>query len=317
MMKHAYLIIANSSYQQLKVLINLLDDNRNDIYLMIDKKSKLNDCPQIKTKKSNIYYLPSIPIFWGEYSGIQAEMMLFKAAFKKKYKYYHLLSGQDLPITSQNNIHNFFDNCHDKIFVSYQTSTIDEVKDKIKPHLFRKYYNDGVRNKKSNVNCIFRIFISIYRHVESMVLKILFNDNDFENIKTGPNWVSIDNSTVALLIDSEKEIFNLFHKGKVIDEMFVQTIVSMNKEQLNKVSDPTEYHSSPNTYLGNLRYVVKNSDDAHPKTFTFNDFNEILKAKDEGYLFARKFDIEKDKSIINEIVENISEEGGEYTNEKK
>lgn len=41
-MKHAYLIIAHSNLKQLQQLLLLLDDPRNDIYIHIDKKSKLN-----------------------------------------------------------------------------------------------------------------------------------------------------------------------------------------------------------------------------------------------------------------------------------
>ena len=40
MKKHAYLIIANRNPNQLKMLLSVLDDSRNDIYLYIDNKSR-------------------------------------------------------------------------------------------------------------------------------------------------------------------------------------------------------------------------------------------------------------------------------------
>lgn len=43
MKKHAYLIIANKNPEQLKKLLGSLDDERNDIYLLIDKKSLIKD----------------------------------------------------------------------------------------------------------------------------------------------------------------------------------------------------------------------------------------------------------------------------------
>lgn len=36
-MKHAFLIIAHNEYPVLEVLLSMLDDERNDIYLHIDK----------------------------------------------------------------------------------------------------------------------------------------------------------------------------------------------------------------------------------------------------------------------------------------
>jgi len=38
MNKHAYLIIAYHQWDLLKVLIRMLDDERNDIFIHIDKK---------------------------------------------------------------------------------------------------------------------------------------------------------------------------------------------------------------------------------------------------------------------------------------
>ena len=38
-MKHAYLIIAHGEYNLLNILVNMIDDVRNDIFIHIDKKS--------------------------------------------------------------------------------------------------------------------------------------------------------------------------------------------------------------------------------------------------------------------------------------
>lgn len=38
--RHAYLIMAHNEWSLLNVLLSLLDDDRNDIYLHIDKKVK-------------------------------------------------------------------------------------------------------------------------------------------------------------------------------------------------------------------------------------------------------------------------------------
>ena len=82
-MKHAYLIIAHNEPLILKTLISLIDDKRNDIFLLIDSRSNL--IPQninISPRYSSLYYCNRVPIYWGDYSQIQAEMLLFETAFK-------------------------------------------------------------------------------------------------------------------------------------------------------------------------------------------------------------------------------------------
>lgn len=301
MNKHAYLIIAHSNIDQLKILIQLIDDERNDIYLMFDKKNKSLSDIDISTNHSKIFFVKQVNIFWGEYSGIEAELRLFKEASKKKYVYYHLISGQDLPIASQNVIHNFFDNNYGKQFISFQPSNIEEVKDKVKPHLLRKFYNDGVRNKSSKLNLFFRISISMYRRMESFLLRFLFNGRNYNKFKTGSNWVSITHPLVEFIINNEDLIYKLFRRGKVIDELFIQTVVYTNSYFIKQISDSKEYDYSPNNHLGNLRYIVKGYNEPHPKVFKSQDFNELKKASEDGYLFARKFDIKTDKQIIEKV----------------
>ena len=40
-MKHAYLIIAHSEYPILQILLSMLDEYGNDVYLHIDKRAKV------------------------------------------------------------------------------------------------------------------------------------------------------------------------------------------------------------------------------------------------------------------------------------
>lgn len=55
--KHAYLILAHSEPEILGVLVSLLDDERNDIFINIDKKSNIIDFSGVKTARSNLFFL--------------------------------------------------------------------------------------------------------------------------------------------------------------------------------------------------------------------------------------------------------------------
>ena len=50
-------------------------------------------------KKSTLYFTKEIPIYWGDYSLVEAELELFTTAQKiNDYSMYHLLSGVDAPL---------------------------------------------------------------------------------------------------------------------------------------------------------------------------------------------------------------------------
>ena len=61
-MKHAFLIIAHNEYPILEVLLSMLDDERNDIYLHIDKRAVglYQKIKGFKIKKAG-FYLTSNP----------------------------------------------------------------------------------------------------------------------------------------------------------------------------------------------------------------------------------------------------------------
>lgn len=66
-MKHAYLIMAHNQFHILEVLLNLIDDERNDIFLHIDKKVSNFDFDYFKTiLKKVIYILQEDMMFVGQ-----------------------------------------------------------------------------------------------------------------------------------------------------------------------------------------------------------------------------------------------------------
>ena len=121
--KHAYLIIAHNNWKQLSLLLSVLDDERNDIYIHIDKKSKNVPIDSLRksVKKSKLHIYRKFKIYWGHFSQVECELYLFEKTSKNKYFRYHLISGADLPIKSQDYIHDFFEKNADYEFVHYDT----------------------------------------------------------------------------------------------------------------------------------------------------------------------------------------------------
>ena len=109
MKKHAYLIMAHNEFDMLRRLLKELDDPRNDIYLHIDKKAKGFDFNILRNsvKHSQLILIPGMNIYWGTISQVKCELRLMQAAAKGQYHYYHLLSGSDFPLKSQDYIHEY------------------------------------------------------------------------------------------------------------------------------------------------------------------------------------------------------------------
>ena len=106
-MQNDYLIEANRNFKILNLLIELLDDNDNDFFILIDKKCGVgvSDVITYIPKKSKIYTIPQIEISWASYSGICAVFDLLNAAYQKGiYRYFHFMQGSDFIIKSPNDI---------------------------------------------------------------------------------------------------------------------------------------------------------------------------------------------------------------------
>ena len=120
--RHAYLILAHKNFGQLRKLVELLDDPRNDIYIHVDRKARFDPdgWDKVCRRSALTFISPRISVNWGGVSIMRAELALLKAATGTgKYDYYHLLSGMDLPIKDQDTIHTFFDRHSGTEFINY------------------------------------------------------------------------------------------------------------------------------------------------------------------------------------------------------
>lgn len=284
----------------------MLDDSRNDIYLIIDKKSKLVNC-KFHLNYSNFYCVPPINIYWGSYSQIAAELSLFKAAAPEHYAYYHLMSGQGLPLVNQDKVHAFFDNHLHHEFLQYQTQSLVDTNDKLNFHLFINNYDDGIHSEHSGKNILIKLFFSSYRQIERVIDRLIPEHKiPINRVSAASSWVSIDDKLVHIIVDNANWIYSKFHRGKVIDELFIPTLINYYPNILRRVYDRHKYKEHSLTLdnpLSNLRYIRKDS--AHPDVWKINNYKELIQAKNKGFLFSRKFDENVDNNIINQIFNDV------------
>lgn len=301
--KHAYLIIAHSDFDILEKLLILLDDNRNDIFIHIDKKVKNFNFEYFKniTNQSNIYFVPRIKVFWGDYSLIKCELLLLKQAVKGNYSYYHLLSGVDFPLKTQDEIHDFFDN-KDCEFIHYCTpEQIKNARNRVLEfHFLMPWY------KSSNK------YIRFLCYKINQAVKILQNKLNYKRhwdktikIMYGSNWFSITNELAKYIVSKEKWIKEHFKYAICADEIFVQTIV-YNSNFKNKLY----WKNMDDNYLGIMRYIDWKR--GGPYVFRNEDYEELINSQ---MMFARKFSTEVDSDIIEKLFNhNLNKNGSENNN---
>lgn len=290
--KHAYLIIAHHQFELLQVLIEMLDDERNDLFVHIDAKVQNFDFEKFKAipKHSNIYFTDRVSVAWGDFSVVQCEMILFRVAVERQsdsnhYSYFHLISGVDLPIKSNSEIYDFFESNYPKEFIHF---TNDEP---LKEFESRVRYYHVLRKKRNTINKL----------IAQVALKAqkLFGVNRLKGsnlvVQKGSQWVSITDKLAEYLASNEEFIEKTFNYSYCSDEVFLQTMF-VNSE----FKDNVYMKNQNNNQLAAARLI--DWDRGNPYVFKSSDFDEIINSP---AMFARKFDLNVDKDVIYKIKDYV------------
>lgn len=274
MSRHAYLIIAHNEPGLLKRLVARLDDERNDIFIHIDAKSDINAFGGIACRRSALCWIPRRSVIWGALSQVRVEMDLLKFAHEKgPYARYHLISGVDLVLKTQDEIHRFCDEIYpEKEFIGFRTDESSRRKAR-KFSEYRYFFGEWIRVKGS----IWSRPLWILRKLAFKIQKGLKLRRSFDvEIWSGPNWFSVTDRVVQLILEKEAWIYQTFKWANCPDELFMQTVVwnSPLKDHLFDLTDPKR---------GAMRAIDWTRGD--PYVWQPSDYEE-LRASDR--LFARK-----------------------------
>ena len=217
-MKHAYLLIAHTNFEQLQTLIDLLDDPRNDIYLHIDKKAK--NVPVFTAAHSTLQQIEPINVVWGGHSQIYCEMKLLEAAAKGHYKYYHLVSGMDLPLKSQDEIHAFFREHEGKEFMDFdeEACRTKSFYDRVQYYYF--FGNLGFNTRKTfghGLRLIDTILVKVQKAMH-ICRKPIFP------LYKGGQWFSITDDMVQYILSRKEDIGKQFRYTFLTDEVFLPSV---------------------------------------------------------------------------------------------
>lgn len=298
--KHAYLIIAHNNFNLLKKLIDVLNYEKNDIFLHIDKKSGNFDFESIRAlcTKSKIYFAKRLSVNWGGYSQIKCEMRLFEMAYRTaEYDFMHLISGVDFPLKPQEEIHRFFEENKHKNFIHFDRGEFNfsNIGKKTQERrverysYFEEYMKRGGKIGTFANKCNFKL-LELQKSLNINRMK-----DDITYMK-GANWVSLNYEGVAYLIAMKKFIRTNFKHTHCCDEIYKQTVF------WNSPLKNTVYELKlDDSYLSIMRMIDWKR--GRPYVWTINEFEELMNSP---YLFARKFD-EKNMDVVDKIYIKLRE----------
>lgn len=296
MKRHAYLIMAHNEISMLTKLLKELDDPRNDIYLHIDKKAgKINLSRLVNSiHKSKIYTIPRSNVHWGTISIVKCELRLLELAVKGKYHYYHLISGQDFPLKSQDYIHQYLKNknveyisCHRNGEPGY------DFKYKIQFYypLLRlvgkcQFTGSGIKDKIGRKLAHWQLRLTEFQNTHNVDRTRKYNDIVFYK---GDQWFSITHDFAKYVLRYKCQIIRMFFWTNCPDEIFISTL-AMNSPYKNRIKNQS------------LRRI--DWERGNPYEFCLKDIGELRKSND---LFVRKVSYERNPDLVEALIKHIHE----------
>lgn len=296
MEKHAYLIVANSNLNVLEYCLKMIDDIRNDVFILFDAKSHISENQKELLKNcvnfSRIQFEKEVKVNWAGYSQIQAVLNLLKAATScDDYEYIHFMQGSDLPIKSQNEIHKYFSEN-----VGYQFIQVEKDRTKMAEHKawYRHYF---CHNRYFRKNKFMKILNFGFVYAQRF---LGIKKNTDIDLYQGSALFSITSDCARFILSQEAQIRKRFRFSLAADEVFLHTIL-MNSDFKNKIKNISKEVSSNARLIDRTRPDGKNS----PHVWRKEELEYILNQSEE-FCFARKFDEKIDFEIVKSLYHEIT-----------
>ncbi|EAP99614.1 putative glycosyltransferase [Janibacter sp. HTCC2649] len=294
-MRHAFLIAAYNNFFVLEKLMLLLDDERNDIYLHVDKKVEDFDETFFATlcQHARVILVPRMRVYWGDYSQIESIVEMMRLALDRgEYSYLHLVSDSDLPLQSCDEMHRFFTSHAGREFVAFNKASPQAHWWVALRHPLNRYY----RSPKPLVR---RAYLRA-RTVALWGQRRLGVDRTAGfgvELRYGSDWYSVSSELAAFIVSRQADLRRMFKGAFIPTEFYVQTLV-WNSYFRDRVFDYDE------PYRSNVRLIdfARGAGAGSPTTWVEADLDELTSS---DRMFARKFDPNVDKVVIEKLYEHV------------
>ena len=282
-MRITYIISAYKNPEQLVRLILRLNADTTSFLVHVDKKTDkcLFDQMVCGTKHlSNVYFLKRYRCYWGGFGHVQATMEGLHEIFKRSipFDYAILLTGQDYPIKTNEQIRTFLRQNGGKSLMEYFPLPSDN------------WEGGGLQR------------VELW-HLRLRNRHFVFPENGRSWLKRklpgsfrpwgGSSYWCLSGECIRYIykfIKNNSRFVNFFRFVDVPDEIFFQTII-MNSPYAGRVVND------------DMRYIEWNDPaSGSPAVLGRHDFEKIISAPK---LFARKFDVNVDAEVLDLIDQEL------------
>ena len=288
-MRIAYLVQCHKNFDQVNILIKTLACENADVFVHIDANINADNL----SLDNRAFVLPDkyrVKVIWGHFSQVQATMNLIQyARLKRNYDYYVLLSGQCLPIVSNDNLFQFFSTHNGYNFVNLAPSRNTTGKNTQFDKRNELFYPAWML-KRGKLQVFIRRAYQFISGGKTHTFFFIKRRNKI-NFYYGSSWWAFTNDFISYVIKffGDRLFLSQFKYTMSSDECYFQTIF-MNSTFANTRQDYLQYIDWSDSTNGS------------PKIFKLRDYDRILASKK---LFARKFDANIDLDIIHKITDNL------------
>lgn len=277
--RHAYLVLAHKDDAVFHALLASLDDTFNDIFVHMDIKNTSYDAMTVENgvRRAHITHIPRTDVRWGAWSQINAIVNLLDSATQAgTHAYYHLLSGDSMPLHTQGIIHHFYESHQGKEFVG-MAATFDE-RDRSRIDRYHLFHETLERESMSSWPKKYPIRWMCDKVFGKLQSKLCPRNKDIR-FRKGSTWWSITDPFARYACAHRSWINRVFRYSLCADELFIQTLLFNSPFAARLYSSPSDTDDCAQA----MRLIDWKR--GTPYTYTYTDLPELINSP---MMFARK-----------------------------
>lgn len=289
----AYIISAYKLPELLVRMVRRLDGPHAAFYIHVDAKTTeatYRRMTQPLADRPNVRFLERHACAWGGFGHVRATLKGLRATFESEdpFDYAVLLTGQDYPLVSNDEIEARLEAADGKIFMEHFPLPDDRWTDSGVDRIEHRQVRVGGRLIRIPGQPFADLRLARIWRASTRALLRRFPD-DLTPYGGSSYWTMPRDCAHHVLdfVRSNPHVLRFFEQTAIPDEMFFQTIVMNSPWRDAVVND-------------NLRFIDWSNDDDSPAILTSDRFDELMAS---GKPFARKFDPAVDAAILDRIDE--------------
>lgn len=299
-MRIAYIVLAHKQPKQLIRLVSRLDSSETTFFIHIDKRTKSAVYLEIVNglqRLPNVHFVRRCASRWGEFGLVRATLEGIAEIFRRQVPidYVVLLTGQDYPIKTNVDISAFLERSAGRSYLDHNPvpcSAWPEAAKRMRSWHVRILGRPFLLPRRDHGRAV----LCNPRKWPILVLSYCLPKKrrplkGYKPTAGSAYWVL--SRTCAQYVDdfvkTNRSFVRYFKRVCCPDEVFFQTVL------INS-------HLSEEIVSSNLRYIDWSMSGAHPAILTAVDLGALVNSP---ALFARKFDVDVDETILQLVDESI------------